>query len=191
MAERSTSAAMAVKYDETIMMCQLLIEHMIGYVRVNVYKPAFYIKWADVNDCGMTGPRGTKMMKSFIAHGIESTLIKQTIRMAMHPEWLTAMTLESPEGLKIMELPVLTLTPEGIEAANAEQIRPVEGMGRCGGIEGYCAMVEKQITGLKSKINRLKWDPSDVTWHTLKSAMKRNSSCVSQRLWLILVLWKL
>jgi hypothetical protein len=43
----------------------------------------------------------------------------------------------------------------------------MEGMGRRGGIEGYCAMVEKQITALKSKINRLKGDPSDVTRHTL------------------------
>jgi hypothetical protein len=113
---------MAVKYDETIMMRRLLIEHTIGYVRVNVYKPAFYIKWADVNDRGMTGPRGTKMMKSFIAHGIKSTLIKWTIRVAMRPEWLTANALKSPEGLKIMELPVLTLTAEGIEAANGRQI---------------------------------------------------------------------
>jgi hypothetical protein len=83
---------------------------------VNVYKLAFKIKWADVNDCGMTGPRGTKMMKSFMAHGIESMLIERTIRVVMSPEWLTGTTPESPEGLKIMELPVLTLTPEGIEA---------------------------------------------------------------------------
>jgi hypothetical protein len=40
-------------------------------------------------------------------------------------------------------------------------------MGRCGGIQGYCALVEKQITVLKSKINRLKGDPSDVTQLTL------------------------
>jgi hypothetical protein len=158
---------MAVKYDETIMMRRLLIEHTIGYVRVNVYKPAFPIKWADVNDREMIAPRGTKMMKSFIAHGIESTLIERTIRVAMRPEWLTANALESPEGLKIMELPILTLTAEGTEAANAGQIRPVEGMGRRGGVEGYCAMVAKQITALKSKIDRLKGDPSDVTRHTL------------------------
>jgi hypothetical protein len=91
-------------------------------MRVNVYNPDFKIKWADVNNRGMMEPRGTKMMKLFIAHGIESTLIEQTIHIVMSPEWIMRPMLDTPEGLKIMELLVLTLTAEGIEVANAELI---------------------------------------------------------------------
>jgi hypothetical protein len=113
---------MGVKYEETITMRRLLIDHMLGYVQVNVYKLDFKIEWADVNDRGMTGVRGTKMMKLFMAHGIELTLIERTICMAMSPEWIMGTMLDSPEGLKIMDLPVLMLTLEGIEVANAQLI---------------------------------------------------------------------
>jgi hypothetical protein len=85
------------------------------------------------------------------------------IHIVMSLDWITGPMLNSPKGLKIMELLVLRLTAEGIEAANAEMIQPLEGMGCHGGILGYCALVEKQITVLKLKIDQLKGDPLDVT----------------------------
>jgi hypothetical protein len=101
----------------------------------------------------MTGMRGTNMMKSFIVHDIESTLIKRMICVAMSPDWITGLMLNSPKGLKIMELPVLMLTAEGIEVSNEKLIKLLEGMGRRGGVLGYCASVKKQITALKLKID--------------------------------------
>jgi hypothetical protein len=132
-------------------------------MRMNVYEPDVKIIWAEVNNGGMTETRGTKMMKWFIAYGIESTPIEWMIHVAMSPDWISGLMLDSWEGLKIMELPVLMLTTEGIEAANAKMIELLEGMGCRGGILRYCALVEKQITALKSKIDQLKGNPSDVT----------------------------
>jgi hypothetical protein len=153
MAEQSTSAVMGAKMDKTMMLCRLLNKHMLGYIHANVYKPEYKITWGEVNDHGMTGMIATNMMKLFIVHGIKSTLIKQMIHIAMSPDWIMGPMLDSPEGLKIMELLVLTLTAGGIEASNTELIEPLEGMGHHGGVLGYCGSVENKITALKSKID--------------------------------------
>ena len=106
------------------------------------------------------------MVVSFKAHGIKVTLIEQVIRITLKPSWIQGEMLDSMEGLRILEVPILSLTAEGVEACKAGLFQPLEGMGCCGGVKGYCAELDKEIHMLNTKIDRLKGEK----WSTARLA---------------------
>ena len=53
-------------------------------------------------------------------------------------------------------MPILSLIAKGVEALKAGLSQPLEGMGHCGGVQGYCAKLDKEIHMLNTKIDRFK-----------------------------------
>lgn len=148
--------------DETLKLRALLNDHTMGFVRIQVYKPETDMKWAFINDRSMNTTRGNDMVVSFKAHGIEATFVERAIRIALKPSWIEGEMIDSTEGLRILEVPILSLTAEGVEARKAGLFQPLEGMGRRGGVQGYCAELDKEIRMLNAKIDRLKGEKSST-----------------------------
>ena len=85
------------------------------------------------------------MVLSFKVHGIEVTLIECTIHIALKPSKIEGEMLNTIEGMRILEGPILFLTNKGLQVLKDEMFQPLQDMGHHGGVNGYCAKLEKDI----------------------------------------------
>ena len=106
--------------DETLKLRALLNDHTLGFMHIQVYKPETDLKWAEINDQLMNTTRGNDMVVSFKAHGIKVTLVEQAIHITLKPSWIQGEMLDSMEGLRILEVPILSLTAKVLKLAKLD-----------------------------------------------------------------------
>jgi hypothetical protein len=110
------------------------------------------------------------MANSFRKNGIQRCRIDTVIKVSMKRIWLEGEGSKDIEGTSIEEIPQLKLTDAGKQACASGQIKPMEGLGRRGGIEVLFNEYKKDLQTaqarqkkLKDKKQRTEKNESDIT----------------------------
>lgn len=102
-----------------------------------------------------------EMANSFKKNGIQRCRIDTVIKVGMKREWLKEVESKEIEGLAITEIPEMNLTDNGKVASIAGEIKPMEGLGRRGGIEILFKEYEKELGILRSKRKKVEKKPKN------------------------------
>jgi hypothetical protein len=156
------------KYDK------LLKESTLGYVKAKIWGDGqLQAEWGVINDREITQvkkvinvksanklmvryqTRKTEMANSFKKNGIQRCRLDTIIKLAMKKTWLSGTWVKDIEGMVIEEIPELELTDEGIMACALGEIKPMEGLGRRGGIEIVYEELIKELDIAKTKQKKI------------------------------------
>lgn len=100
------------------------------------------------------------MANSFRKNGVQRCRRDTVIKMAMKRTWIEGEGLKEIEGMVIEEVPKLELTDEGVNAGN---LKPMEGLGRRGGIEVLYDEMTKALEIARSKQKKLQNTKRKIT----------------------------
>ena len=135
---------------------KLLKEASLGYYKARIWGPdEIPGTWGAVNDREIKDPRKGTMQKSYKTEGIQRCRVDTVIKMAMKGSWLNGSGVPDIEGRSIDEVPELELTEAGKEAGAAGLLKPLEGLGRRGGIEYVYKELEASLNAARAKVTKI------------------------------------
>jgi hypothetical protein len=143
-------AGEVTKYDK------LLKEATIGYFKAKIWgDDQIPGAWGEVNDRVVKNARKGNMAVSFKQNGIQRCRVDTAIKMAMNRSWFDGNGVASVEGISIDEVPELQLTEEGKEAGVQGKLKPLEGLGRRGGIEVVYGEMDSALKTMEARIKKI------------------------------------
>ena len=161
-------AGEVTKYDK------LLKESTLGYVKAQIWgEGQLGASWGEINDRELSQvekkkvkslkilmgficqSQKTDMANLFKKNGIQQCRLNTVIKVAMKRTWLVGDGLKEIEGLVIEEIPELDLTEDGKVACALGQVKPMEGLGRRGGIERIYEELTKDLEIARTKKKKI------------------------------------
>ena len=143
---------------EDLQMAALKAKMTLEYARFELWPmDKFPTKFGDVNDQIITTERKVSMTESFKKSGVQQVKDDTCITIPVDPAWIVIKLLitQSINGLALKVILILVLTEEGKKALVDGLIRPLEGMGRRGGLEYLYNELTARITKIEGKLKAL------------------------------------
>jgi hypothetical protein len=135
---------------------KLLKEATVGYWKVKIWgEDEIAGVGGTVHDRSVTKTRKGDMAGSYKKNGIQRCRMDTTIKMAMKRRWINGNGVGSVEGLSIDEVPELELTEEGKDAGAKGLLRPLEGLGRRGGLEVVHGELKSTLEGMNTRMKKI------------------------------------
>ena len=155
---------------------ELLEEVALGYFRTrSVGGIADEFIWGGENDRGIEKPCKSDMKMSYFREGLQQVRLDTCIKIMMKEEWMEGSGMEHIVGKSIMDIPLLVLTEEGKKALSEGELKPVEGLGRQGGVEFMCEQIDEKVGMLeeaKKKLEEVKKKKDDHNFELGKMVME-------------------
>jgi hypothetical protein len=122
----------------------------MGYGAFDIWGPSSDLfSWGLVNDRGLFLDRKNRMYASIMHNSLQNTRNDTVIKIMMRASWFECDLLpQLDESMPIDQMPRIRLTAEGKAAAKADQVKPLEGLGRRGGAE---LLVQRCLDDIKKR----------------------------------------
>ena len=147
---------MKAKVQLTSKLDALLTKITIGYVRYQIWgKESDDLSWGSVNDRTIDMTRKKQMYESLKKEGPQQARGDTVIKMLMRRSWYSNSVIAGLGGVRIKEVPLLELTEEGRKATKEKQLRPLEGLGRRGGVELLIQAMKEKVKGKNERIKKI------------------------------------
>jgi len=160
----------------------LLQQITIGYVRYQIWGPeSDKFVWGAVNDRSIDMARKKEMYESLKLEGPQQAKSDTVIKMLMKPSWFDNDTIATIDGKDIMDVPLLILTEEGLQAQKDQKLRLLEGLGRRGGVELWERAMNDDITVTNAKLKKISDIRNRTAEHeTEKTALEAQKNGLEQ-----------
>lgn len=144
------------KVKRTLKLDALLERIMIGYVRYEIWgMQSDELSWGSVNDRPIDMGRKKMMLESLKKEGLQQARSDTVIKMLLRRSWFENNVITSLGGVGIKDVPLLVLTEAGKVAVQGNELKPLEGLGRRGGVELWMKELKEKLTGVNGKMKMI------------------------------------
>jgi len=147
---------MEAKVRLTSKLDRLLEKITIGYVQYQIWgSKSDKFVWGAINDRTIDLARKKKMYESLKQEGPQQAKNDTVIKILMKPSWFNNEVIKTIGGMDIMQVPLLKLTEEGLQAQKDKKLKLLEGLGRRGGVELWMQSMNNEMNGTNTRMKKI------------------------------------